>query len=153
MMERMNDAIEIVKGYVSDKVETITDYVNDKIDTAKDFYVENKGEIHNVVYFVGSVSAMLYMSKQHIDDTDRICDLNTRVESMECDNIKLKKENQRLSNAFEASDTENKKMKAKMEENFKTFKKIASDGTRHGSSESARQLAYLAHSEAYKETD
>lgn len=153
MMERMNDAIESVKDYVSDKVETIRDYVDEKIDTAKDFYVENKDEIHSVVYFAGSVSALLYMSKQHMDDTDKIYDLNTRVESLACDNKKLMEENQRLSKAFESSDTENKKLKEKMEENFKTFKKIASDGTRHGSSESARQLANLAHSEAYKETD
>lgn len=40
-----------------------------------------------------------------------------------------------------------------MEENYKTFKVVVADGTRHGSSEAARQLAYLAHSESYKEYD
>lgn len=152
-MERIMNVIEDVKDYVSDKVETIRDCVDDKVDTVKDFYGENKDEIHNLVYFVVSASALLYVSKQHIDDTERICDLNTKVKSMEGDNINLAEANQRLSEVLDESNMENEKLKEKMEDDYRIFKTVISDGTRHGSSEAARQLAYLAHSESYKESN
>ena len=140
MMERMKDVIEDVK-----------DYVSDKVDTVRDFCEENKDEILNAVifgavYITGSVTSSLYMSKQHIDDTEKINNLNTKVDS-------IKRENQKLSKKLDEANMENKNLKEKMEENYKTFKVVVADGTRHGSSEAARQLAYLAHSDSYKEYD
>lgn len=140
MMERMKNVIEDMK-----------DYVSDKVDTVKDFCEENKNEIldaviFGAVYITGSVTSSLYMSKQHKNENEKINNLNAKVDS-------IKRENQKLSKKLDEANKENKNLKEKMEENYKTFKVVVSDGTRHGSSEAARQLANLAHSESYKKND
>lgn len=118
--------------------------VDDKVDSIKEICRNHKKEIVVGALATGMCVVSGGVIKQYLNDSKKIEKLMEEAASMTKENKRLLAQKQDIEDVLNVAMLENIRLMERMEQKDESFKRVASDGMRHGSSEAARQMGYLS---------